>query len=241
MITSLRHPRKRTVSIGPQSAADAYETLAFRERRRRESRESRERTPTPVPVAPPPASSGSNSKVPPDRSEDDEGYYSYASGRASSTAKSENTSSSSSSGAVAANTENLPDSPPLNGIPLRPVISETITDSDGTTPPPDDLVVAQVDTVPAIPPRNPRRREGAPLTPTSASFEDRTGEEEDEREELRQDQAMFRRLLRPRVRYDVEVVTKLIVYTGIGWLATAGGPILFELCGLGLGEWEGRL
>ena len=39
MVESIRHPttRGRSVSIGPQSAADAYETLAYRERRRRES------------------------------------------------------------------------------------------------------------------------------------------------------------------------------------------------------------
>lgn len=38
-VESIRHPktRGRSVSIGPQSAADAYETLAYRERRRRES------------------------------------------------------------------------------------------------------------------------------------------------------------------------------------------------------------
>lgn len=39
MVESIRNPttRGRSVSIGPQSAADAYETLAYRERRRRES------------------------------------------------------------------------------------------------------------------------------------------------------------------------------------------------------------
>lgn len=39
VVESIRHPknRGRSVSIGPQSAADAYETLAYRERRRRES------------------------------------------------------------------------------------------------------------------------------------------------------------------------------------------------------------
>lgn len=38
MLTTLRHPRQsRSVSIGPQSAADAYETLNFRAKRRRES------------------------------------------------------------------------------------------------------------------------------------------------------------------------------------------------------------
>jgi hypothetical protein len=33
----MRHPRRRAISVGPQSEADAYETLAYREKRRRES------------------------------------------------------------------------------------------------------------------------------------------------------------------------------------------------------------
>jgi hypothetical protein len=37
IITTMRHPRRRAISIGPQSEADAYETLAYREKRRRES------------------------------------------------------------------------------------------------------------------------------------------------------------------------------------------------------------
>lgn len=37
ILTSIRHPRRRAISIGPQSEADAYETLAYREKRRRES------------------------------------------------------------------------------------------------------------------------------------------------------------------------------------------------------------
>jgi hypothetical protein len=41
---------------------------------------------------------------------------------------------------------------------------------------------------------------------------------------------------RPRVRYDVEVVTKLVVYAGIAWWAVEGSPVIFEMVGLGLGE-----
>lgn len=37
MLSSLSHPRKRTVSIGPQSQADVYEAIAVRQRRRRDS------------------------------------------------------------------------------------------------------------------------------------------------------------------------------------------------------------
>lgn len=49
------------------------------------------------------------------------------------------------------------------------------------------------------------------------------------------DAEMFLKIERPRVRYDVEVVTKLIVYSGIAWWAVEGCPILFEILGLGLG------
>jgi hypothetical protein len=37
ILTTIRHPRRRAISVGPQSEADAYETLAYREKRRRES------------------------------------------------------------------------------------------------------------------------------------------------------------------------------------------------------------
>ena len=33
-------------------------------------------------------------------------------------------------------------------------------------------------------------------------------------------------------RYDVEVVTRCIVYFGIGWLAVMGIPIIFDYVGL---------
>jgi len=45
---------------------------------------------------------------------------------------------------------------------------------------------------------------------------------------------MFSRLEKPRVRYDVEVITKLVVYTGIAWLAVEINPIIFEIIGLGM-------
>ncbi len=35
LVTSMRRPRRRAVSVGPQSEADAYEALAFREMHRR--------------------------------------------------------------------------------------------------------------------------------------------------------------------------------------------------------------
>ena len=77
---------------------------------------------------------------------------------------------------------------------------------------------------------------------------------EEERQIQREEKEMFSKLEKPRVRYDVEVITKLVVYTGmlipptlsltsltldclgIAWIAVEGNPILFELIGLGLGK-----
>ncbi|KAJ8112656.1 hypothetical protein OPT61_g5029 [Boeremia exigua] len=119
----LAHPRKRSVSVGPQSASDAYETLAYRHRRRRES----------------------------------------------------------------------------------------IASSDGAVP--EDLEWA---TAPAV--------DVKPDAPSDSDTDAQTEKRE-----------LFMQLTKPRVRYDVEVVTKLIVYTGIGWFAVGLDPILFELVGLGMG------
>lgn len=79
-------------------------------------------------------------------------------------------------------------------------------------------------------------------------FFNTSGDEIEERE-------MFSNIAKPRVRYDVEVITKLIVYTGknidliecymrrmlinlkgIAWLAVEGNPLLFNVIGLGLGR-----
>ena len=47
-----------------------------------------------------------------------------------------------------------------------------------------------------------------------------------------QGQQIFSGIQKLRVRYDVEVVTKLIVYSGIAWWATEGMPIVFRHLGL---------
>lgn len=78
---------------------------------------------------------------------------------------------------------------------------------------------------------------------SSAVLSDKELEDADEKE-------MFSRIKKPRVRYDVEVVTKLIVYsgmrfihrvpvyilreTGIAWLTIYGSPLMFDVVGLGL-------
>ena len=78
-----------------------------------------------------------------------------------------------------------------------------------------------------------------PLTPgslaagsTSSSRRPSAERRQDEKEE----REMFSKLEKPRVRYDVEVITKLIVYAGIAWIAVEGAPLLFESIGLGIKE-----
>jgi hypothetical protein len=142
--------RRRAISIGPQSEADAYETLAYRERRRRTSLSASEEIFSSL--SKPLALSQDSQKVPP------------TDGSANKIRQ-----------------------------PLRQAKSELETYEsmmgtglvDGSKPP----------------------------------------QEMEEKE-------MFSRVRKPRVRYDVEVVTKLTVYAGIGWLAVEGNPILFYLVGL---------
>ena len=129
MLTSLRYPRKRAISVGPQSEADAYEVMAFRERRRRQSQGQSSRSPS----------------------------------------------------------------------PLQPTLKQLTNGSIGN---------------------------GSPQNQQTKTFAAEVVMDEDDNEEL------FRKLLRPRVRYDVEVVTKLIVYSGIAYISLEVNPILFEFLGL---------
>ena len=130
MLNSLAHPRKRTISVGPQSEADAYEAMAFRQRKRRESQTGRASSP-PSPKQPAALGNGA-----------------------------------------------------VNGMPKEHLI-----------------------------------------TPATEGVIDEDNDEE-----------LFEKLLRPRVRYDVEVVTKLIVYTGIALFASELNPLLFEFLGLAPGR-----
>ncbi|KAI0006709.1 PAP2-domain-containing protein [Xylariaceae sp. FL0662B] len=165
LITAVRHPgRGRSVSVGPQSAADAYETLAYRERRRKESISSN--------------NPGLHSK----NSAHDLKTEDHAGGRSS---------------AVSCRQNNRPDDyEKLMGEGVV-VVSPAGPAADGNAEP--DMYIGQ---------------------------QDELGEKE-----------VFSKLIKPRVRYDVEVVTKLIVYTGIGWIAVEIVPLLYELIpGLGAGH-----
>lgn len=52
------------------------------------------------------------------------------------------------------------------------------------------------------------------------------------REDEQRDREMFSTLEKPRIRYDVEVITKLVVYAGIAWWAVEGNPLLFRAAGI---------
>ncbi|KAF3042841.1 hypothetical protein E8E11_006263 [Didymella keratinophila] len=175
MLKNLAHPRKRSVSVGPQSASDAYETLAYRNRRRRESVNSSDGTVL----------------------EDLEW------------------SSTPPSQAV---TPAVEKGQPLMGAGMLPLPMASRIHSY-------EQVMGT---------GNIRGLDGKVDTP-SDSDTDLTGEASLKSEEENEKREIFMKLTKPRVRYDVEVVTKLIVYSGIGWFAVGLDPIIFELVGLGMG------
>lgn len=146
MLKNLAHPRKRSVSVGPQSAADAYETLAYRNRRRRESINSMDGA----------------SLVP------EEAIWTSPSP--------ERKSSNSTPLGV-----NLLPTPAASRVQSYEHMMGTGKVDPGFVTPPDDDV------------------DYAVQTPVEAEKEKRE---------------LFMHLTKPRVRYDVEVVTKLIVYGG---------------------------
>ncbi|PGH18444.1 hypothetical protein AJ79_00514 [Helicocarpus griseus UAMH5409] len=175
ILTSIRHPRRRAVSVGPQSEADAYETLAYREKRRRESTSSDK------------SRSVSGRRLPTtvenERSRD-------------TSPKVQRLGANSNSLSPMRSPRKLDEYENMMGTGTPVYGSENSTNVDGT-----NVVVNATN--------NLEYQLGA----------------EDEKE-------MFSKIARPRVRYDVEVVTKLIVYSGIAWLSVEGNPILFKILGL---------
>ncbi|KAK3387806.1 phosphatidic acid phosphatase type 2/haloperoxidase [Podospora didyma] len=168
LVRSIRGPgRGRSVSIGPQSAADAYETLAYRERRRRESLDS-------------------------------EGGAGLPSKR-SLVGLRENAKAQANGEAIAADDR--------GGGRTSGLQSGSLAEYEH---------MMGTGTVGAV---------NNAIKPSSAATSvagDEIGEKE-----------MFQMLVKPRVRYDVEVVTKLVVYAGIGLLAVDLIIVAFELVGLG--------
>lgn len=156
--------RRRAVSVGPQSEADAYEAMAYREKRRRDSQLS--------PVEGSPLNSPEKSYFTDDTREN---------------------------------------GTPIPGNRKRASSLEQFKAQMGMGA--DNLSPVAVET-----PGQP-----ADSRP-DVSLQTREG----------QTRLLFANVQKPRVRYDVEVVTKLIVYCGIGVLAVEVNPLIFEYIGLGL-------
>ena len=162
LLTNLR--RRRAISVGPQSEADAYEALAYRQKRRRDSlKESH------VSV---PASKQANEA----EAEAGEDYFEPLPTKQSHSRK--------------------------RSLSIEEFRAQMGASAD----------MLSQDTI-------AKDSSGNPSTRLSA-------EDEKDKSEL------FATVQKPRVRYDVEVITKLIVYVGIGWLAVEGNPILFYHFGL---------
>lgn len=184
LFNSLRHPRRtRSVSMGPQSEADAYEALAYREKRRRESKSDMTGS-----------TARRNERGGTQRSTLD--YFGMTTSTNASSPK------------------------PMVALPTPASSNADLYQS---------LTGAEIACY-------------TPLTPSSlanGSCSTSRRPSAERREDEKETREMFSKLEKPRVRYDVEVVTKLVVYAGIAWIATEGAPILFETIGLGVESQSG--
>ncbi|KAF5869071.1 putative long-chain base protein 3 protein [Botrytis fragariae] len=183
LISSIRHAgRGRAVSVGPQSAADAYETLAYREKRRRDSLTDVFEGMTPRQTATKEAKDYFGSRQP------------------------------TMDGAVSSGMSSI------HGSMNLPTPAQSRVGSYEQMMGAGHVMYTPGVSTPGL--------EG-----DDAAEDEITVGQENELDETE----MFSRLEKPRVRYDVEVVTKLVVYSGIAWLAVEGNPIIFEVIGLGMG------
>ncbi|KAI9836462.1 MAG: hypothetical protein M1819_001494 [Sarea resinae] len=226
LLSSMRHPRKRAISVGPQSAADAYETLAYRETRRRESISAgRKRTKSHSHAH----SHRRSESVP----EDVNGDGSHGGGNYFPSLDSLEKNPPSVTTALSRPYESrdqinqhlhlhIPSTPHLPRVNSyeRMMGSGSVIVTPASPSTPGSVTAGETFTIGSV--------------PSSSSSSD--GSESATQENEKETREMFSRLQKPRVRYDVEVVTKLIVYSGIAWLAVEGNPILFDLVGLGMGK-----
>jgi hypothetical protein len=185
LINSIRHPgRGRAVSIGPQSVADAYETLAYRDKRRRDSL--------------------SNDAI----------IGSASSSRAHSKEKASYFAQD------------------AFGSDKDTAISSQIR-TNGHLPKPGHSTIKSYEQM---------MGSGHVLFTPNTPGDGLTTEDEADivvgRENELGETEIFSRIERPRRRFDVEVVTKLVVYAGIAWLAVEIAPISFELLGIGMGDFK---
>lgn len=154
MLKNLAHPRKRSVSVGPQSASDAYETLAYRNRRRRESVNS-------------------------------------------------------SDGTVLEDLE-WSSSPPSQAVTPAVEKGQSLLGA-GLLPTPMASRVHSYEQMMGT--GNVQALDGSLDTPPESDT-DLSGDGSMKTDEENEKREIFMKLTKPRVRYDVEVVTKLIVYSG---------------------------
>lgn len=194
LLTSIRHPgRGRAVSVGPQSAADAYETLAYREKRRRDSLTNSSDITSAV-----------QSPRSPEKGQQAKDYF-----------------------AVGGNVDKDGAVSQVSGI------SGSLGINNGNLPTPSQSRVGSYEQM-----MGQGHVVYTPATPPAVNDEQDDDDADisvGQQNEL-EEKEMFSRLEKPRVRYDVEVVTKLVVYAGIGWLAVETNPIIFEIVGLGMGH-----
>lgn len=191
IITSIRHPgRGRSISIGPQSAADAYETLAYRERRRRESLSESAGADNPAPNVLRAKASAPNLPV----------------GGAGN--KTLNGAPKSASAAVSTGAS-------IAGPTAQRRLAEYERQmGEGTV-----VVASPVDM--AAPGGAGKASRGPQENGTTGSMPHGDGGRVEpdmdlfvgQQDEL-SEREVFSRLVKPRVRYDIEVVTKLVVYAG---------------------------
>ncbi|KAJ9612182.1 Long-chain base-1-phosphate phosphatase [Cladophialophora chaetospira] len=154
--------RRRAISIGPQSEADAYETIAYRNKRRRDSLNPTE-------------------------------------------------------GLTTTKEESIPPSSPESGY-----VEPTGTTQGRKRSSSVEMFRAQMGT----------GVEALSSVPATASDGKPQRQQDDQAADELQEQQIFSGIQKPRVRYDVEVVTRLIVYSGIAWWAVEGVPIIFKHAGL---------
>ncbi|QSS75569.1 sphingosine-1-phosphate phosphohydrolase [Histoplasma capsulatum G186AR] len=203
ILTSIRHPRRRAVSVGPQSEADAYETLAYREKRRRESISSNQSR-----------SVSAGRRLPP-TIEDKRNKHNTSPAAATAATPGRPGSRKTNTAATDGNSF----SPPVIRTPRKLDEYEHMMGT-GTPVFNTEATLNMHDT-----------GAGADVNVNVATGAADTLEYQLEAEEEKE---MFSKITPPRVRYDVEVVTKLVVYFGIGWLAVEFIPIMFQLLGLAL-------
>ncbi|KAK7755040.1 Long-chain base-1-phosphate phosphatase [Diatrype stigma] len=198
LLASVRGPgRGRSVSVGPQSAADAYETLAYRERRRRESVESNgAAVATAVAAAGAVQGQHQSGSILDLRGGGRAGLGEKNSNQKLNTAVSTGTSTSASGGWA---------SDKVREYERQMGEGTVVVDSPSSLSPSDGLGVVG---------RHGSKAGGDGTKEMVVEEEEPAMYIAQQNEDDLGEQEVFARLVKPRVRYDVEVVAKLVVYAG---------------------------